>query len=75
MTINRDELDKDGLPTITFDAKWTPNAYAQKKRMKQLRIGITMTHCYEPTMVNREPKADISFILPRLKFPKNIELG
>lgn len=33
MTINRDILDKDGLPTLTFDAKWTPNAYEMKKRM------------------------------------------
>ncbi|MEM1357956.1 MAG: GMC family oxidoreductase [Bacteroidota bacterium] len=33
MTINRELLDKDGLPTMEFDAKWTPNAYAHKKRM------------------------------------------
>lgn len=33
MTINREVLDKDGLPTVTFDVKWSENAYAQKKRM------------------------------------------
>ena len=33
MTINRDVLDKDGLPTLSFNAKWTDNAYAQKEHM------------------------------------------
>ena len=33
MTINRDVLDKDGLPTMKFNAKWTANAYAQKEHM------------------------------------------
>lgn len=33
MTINRDVTDKDGLPTLSFNAKWTSNAYAQKERM------------------------------------------
>lgn len=33
MTINRDLLDKDGLPTITFDVKWRENEYAMVERM------------------------------------------
>ena len=33
MYINRDVLDKDGLPTMRFNAKWTSNAYAMKDRM------------------------------------------
>jgi choline dehydrogenase-like flavoprotein len=33
MTINRDELDKDGLPTLTFDASWKENEYAMVDRM------------------------------------------
>jgi len=33
MTINRDVLDKDGIPTMRFNAKWTANAYAQKEHM------------------------------------------
>lgn len=33
MTINRDVLDKDGMPTLSFNAKWTSNAYAQKEHM------------------------------------------
>ncbi|WP_020568539.1 GMC oxidoreductase [Neolewinella persica] len=33
MTINRDVKDKDGLPTLTFDAKWGANEYAMKERM------------------------------------------
>jgi len=33
MTINRDVLDKDGIPTMSFNAKWTANAYAQKEHM------------------------------------------
>ena len=28
MTIDRDKLDKDGLPTLVFDAKWGENEYA-----------------------------------------------
>jgi choline dehydrogenase-like flavoprotein len=28
MTINRDVKDRDGLPTLTFDAKWGENEYA-----------------------------------------------
>ncbi len=28
MTIDRDNLDKDGLPTLTFNAKWGENEYA-----------------------------------------------
>ena len=33
MFINPDVTDKDGLPTLRFDAKWTDNAYAMKDRM------------------------------------------
>jgi len=33
MTINRDVLDKDGIPTMSFNAKWGENEYAQKKQM------------------------------------------
>ncbi len=33
MTLNRDLLDKDGLPTLTFDAKWRENEYAMVERM------------------------------------------
>lgn len=33
MTINRDELDKDGLPTLTFNASWKENEYAMVERM------------------------------------------
>ncbi len=28
MTLNRDVKDKDGLPTLTFNAKWGENEYA-----------------------------------------------
>ncbi|NJC27564.1 GMC oxidoreductase [Neolewinella antarctica] len=34
MTINRDALDKDGLPTLSFDASWKENEYAMVERMK-----------------------------------------
>jgi len=33
MTINRDLRDKDGLPTLTFDAGWGENEYAMKEDM------------------------------------------
>lgn len=33
MFINRDLLDKDGLPTITFDVKWRENEFAMVDRM------------------------------------------
>ena len=33
MTINRDAKDKDGLPTINFDAKWGENEYAMVEDM------------------------------------------
>ena len=33
MFINRDKLDKDGLPTLTFDAKWGENEYAMVDEM------------------------------------------
>ena len=34
MTINRDLLDKDGLPTMTFDAAWGENELAMVEAMK-----------------------------------------
>ncbi|MAY22702.1 MAG: GMC family oxidoreductase [Flavobacteriaceae bacterium] len=57
MTLDYDNLDKWGLPTITFDVEWKENEYAMRKDMVQQAIEMLEKAGYENIIPWDDPGA------------------
>lgn len=57
MTLDYDNLDKWGLPTVTFDAEWKENEYEMRKDMKQQAVDMLTKAGFEDIQSYDNPGA------------------